>query len=147
VRQSWALLGDKQVWWPENPASVGLSGVGLEPRKATGKSVTFPTVRCSLFDLVLCSVPVALLRGGTGGVGHSFGSPLVFAVLLDRTVPAQGWVMTKRLREFWWNLFVIVTITWLVWIEILIQIKFAKGRAILRDIQEIQERIEVRHYE
>jgi len=43
-----ALLGNKQVWWPVIPVSVGLSGVGLESRNATVKSVTFPTVRCSL---------------------------------------------------------------------------------------------------
>jgi hypothetical protein len=38
---------NKQVWLPVIPASVGLSGVGLESRNATDKSVTFPTVRCS----------------------------------------------------------------------------------------------------
>ena len=52
--------------------------------------------------------------------------------------------MSKRTRDLCWNLFGIVTVGWMVWIEILIQIEFAKGRAIMRDIREIHERIEVR---
>jgi hypothetical protein len=52
--------------------------------------------------------------------------------------------MSKRTGDLCWNLFGIVVMSWMVWIEILIQIEFAKGRAILRDIQEIHDRIEVR---
>jgi len=32
------------------------------------------------------------------------------------------------MRDLGWNLFGIVVISWMVWIEILIQIEFAKGR-------------------
>jgi len=52
--------------------------------------------------------------------------------------------MSKRTKDPGWNLFGIVVISWMVWIEILIKIEFAKGRAISRDIQEIHDRIEVR---
>lgn len=47
------------------------------------------------------------------------------------------------MRDLGWNLFGIVVISWMVWIEILIQIEFAEIRAISRDIQEIHDRIEV----
>ncbi len=52
--------------------------------------------------------------------------------------------MARRMRDLGWNLFGIVVISWMVWIEILIQIEFAEIRAISRDIQEIHDRIEVR---
>jgi hypothetical protein len=51
--------------------------------------------------------------------------------------------VSKRTKDLGWNLFGIVTFAWIVWIEILIQIEFAKARAISRDIQEIHDRIEV----
>lgn len=51
--------------------------------------------------------------------------------------------MARRMRDLGWNLFGIVVISWMVWIEILIQIEFAEIRAISRDIQEIHDRIEV----
>jgi hypothetical protein len=54
--------------------------------------------------------------------------------------------MSKRTGDLCWNLFGIVVMSWMVWIEILIQIEFAKGRAILRDIQKIHDSIEVRLY-
>jgi len=51
--------------------------------------------------------------------------------------------VARRIRDVLWKSYWIIWISLMIWLEIRIQIQFARGRAISRDIQEIQERIEV----
>jgi hypothetical protein len=51
--------------------------------------------------------------------------------------------MPMRLRAVLWKFYWVIWVSLMVWMEIRIQVQFARGREILREIQEIQGRIEV----
>jgi hypothetical protein len=51
--------------------------------------------------------------------------------------------MPMRLRAVLWKFYWVIWVSLMVWMEIRIQVQFARGREILREIQEIQDRIEV----
>jgi hypothetical protein len=55
--------------------------------------------------------------------------------------------MPMRLRAVLWKFYWVIWVSLMVWMEIRIQVQFARGREISREIQEIQDRIEVRLHE
>ncbi len=55
--------------------------------------------------------------------------------------------MPMGLRAVLWKSYWVIWVSLMIWMEIRIQIQFARGREISREIQEIQDRIKARLHE